>query len=89
MSRRLLAICICVNLAWLSGCAHCRARHAARDCCRACEPCGCAPIGSAEYVKIQPAPSVMLPGPIDKGISKQLGDIPDPTVGSKPGPPRR
>jgi hypothetical protein len=32
MSRRLLAICICVNLALLSGCVLCRARHAARDC---------------------------------------------------------
>jgi hypothetical protein len=89
MSRRLLAIYICLNLAWLSGCAHCRARHAARDCCGACEPCGCAPIGSAQYVKIQPAPGVTMPGPVDKGIPRPLDNIPSATVGAIPGPPRR
>ena len=82
MSRRLLSMCLCVSLAWLSGCAHCRARHAARACCRACEPCGCAPGGSAEYVEIQPAPGVTMPALIDKGI-------PSLTVGAIPGPPRR
>jgi hypothetical protein len=89
MSRRLLSICVCVTMVWMSGCAHCRARHAARACCGACEPCGCAPVCSAEHVKIQPAPGVTMPGPIDKGIPKPLDGIPSPTVGAVPGPPHR
>ena len=89
MSQRLLSMCLCVTLAWLSGCAHCRARHAARACCRACEPCGFDPVASAEYVKIQPAPGVTMPGPVDKGIPKPFDGIPSATVGAIPGPPRR
>ena len=89
MSRRLLSVCIFVALAGLSGCAHCRARHAARVCCRPCEPCGCDSVGSAEYVKIRPAPVAMMPGPIDKGIPELAGGIPSATLGAIPGPPRR
>jgi len=91
MPRRLLSIGICLTLAWLSGCAHCRARHAARACCRSCEPCGCAPMGSAEYVdaeyvEFQPAPGVTMPGPIYRGFPGPLGGIPGPTVSAIPGP---
>jgi hypothetical protein len=89
MSRRLLSVCVCVTLAWLSGCAHCRARHATRACCGSCEPCRCAPAGSAEYAKIQPAPSVTMPGLVDKATPKPLDGIPSATVGAIPGPPRR
>ena len=89
MSRCLLSICVCLTLGWLSGCAHCQARRAARACCRACEPCDCAPVGSTGCVEFQPASGLTIPGPIYEGIPGPTGQIPGPIIGAIPGPPRR
>jgi hypothetical protein len=89
MSRCLLSICICLTLAWLSGCALCRARHVACDCYRSCEPSDCAPMASTGCEECQPAAGVTMPGPIYEGNPGLLGSAPGPTVGAIPGPPRR
>jgi hypothetical protein len=89
MRSRLLSICICLALAWLSGCAHCRARHAAPDYCLTCEPCGCDAVSSAEYVGSQPALGVPIPTPSYQAIPGPIGGIPGPAVGVIPVPPRR
>jgi hypothetical protein len=80
MSRFLLLICICLTMAWLTGCALCRARHAA---------CDCTPMASTACEECQPASGVTMPGPIYEGNPGLLGNVPDPTVGAIASPPRR